>query len=141
MNTPAAALRPPLSLPGRWVLLWLGMIAITVLLMLARDSLPWAFSYPRGWRLPLSGWISDFMKWLINSFDLGLFTFKELTRAVAWLVEQPYTLVRSFLSTATGFGTVGLSNGKPFIEMKMGTLDAQRCINHERGCRRRWIKD
>ena len=99
MSTPAAALRPSLPLPGRWALLWLGMIAVTIVLMLLRDSLPWAFSYPRGWRLPLAGWISDFMKWLINSFDLGLFTFKDLTRAVAWLVEQPYTLVRSFLST------------------------------------------
>ncbi len=39
------------------------------------------------------------MKWLINSFDLGLFTFKEFTRAIAWVVEQPYTLVKSILST------------------------------------------
>ena len=39
------------------------------------------------------------MKWLINSFDLGLFTFKELTRSIAWLVEQPYLLVKSLLST------------------------------------------
>ena len=33
---------------------------------------------------------------------------------------------RSFLSTATGFGTVGLKDGKPFVEMKMGTLDVKR---------------
>ena len=30
---------------------------------------------------------------------------------------------RSFLSTETGFGTVGLKNGKYFVEMKMGNLD------------------
>ena len=30
---------------------------------------------------------------------------------------------RSFLSTETGFGTVGLKNGKPFIEVKMGIMD------------------
>lgn len=80
-------------------MLWLAVIAITVLLMLAKEWLPWVFKYPRAWQLPLAGWISDFMKWLINSFDLGLFTFKEFTRGIAWLVEQPYTLVKSMLST------------------------------------------
>ena len=120
MNTSAAALRPSWPMPGRWALLWLGMIALTVLLMLARDSLPWAFSYPRGWRLPLAGWISDFMKWLINSFDLGLFTFKDLTRAVAWLVEQPYTLVRSFLSTGflSGVGS-DMARRKTFLSSSL----------------------
>jgi len=32
---------------------------------------------------------------------------------------------RSFLATASGFGTFGLKNGKPFIEMKMGNLDVK----------------
>jgi uncharacterized protein (DUF608 family) len=32
---------------------------------------------------------------------------------------------RSFLSTASGFGTVGLKAGKPFVEMKAGTLDIE----------------
>jgi hypothetical protein len=27
------------------------------------------------------------------------------------------------LSTATGFGSVGLKNGKPFIQMKIGKVD------------------
>ncbi|UCE39916.1 MAG: hypothetical protein JSV17_10555 [Candidatus Aminicenantes bacterium] len=30
---------------------------------------------------------------------------------------------RSFLSTATGFGTVGLKNGKPFVDVKRGDID------------------
>ena len=67
--------------------------------MFAKEWLPWAFKYPRAWQLPLGGLITAFMKWLINSFDLGLFTFKELTRSIAWLVEQPYLLVKSLLST------------------------------------------
>jgi len=99
MSTAFASVRPTLPIPGRWSLLWLGLIALTILLMWARDAVPLAFSYPRAWQLPLAGWITDFMKWLINSFDLGLFTFKELTRAIAWVVEQPYTLVKSILST------------------------------------------
>ncbi len=35
---------------------------------------------------------------------------------------------RSFLATAGGFGTVGLRNGKPFVEMKSGTLDVKRVM-------------
>ena len=77
MNAVIPAARSSIPVPGRWTLLWLGMIAFTVILMLARESLPWAFAYPRAWQLPLAGWITAFMKWLINSFDLGLFTFKE----------------------------------------------------------------
>jgi uncharacterized protein (DUF608 family) len=32
---------------------------------------------------------------------------------------------RSFLATASGFGTVGLKDGKPFVEMTMGNLDVE----------------
>ena len=30
---------------------------------------------------------------------------------------------KSFLSTATGFGSVGLKNGKPFLDVKSGKID------------------
>jgi hypothetical protein len=33
---------------------------------------------------------------------------------------------RSFLSTATGFGTVGLKNGKPLLEVTSGTTPYQK---------------
>ncbi len=33
---------------------------------------------------------------------------------------------RCFISTETGWGTVGLKNGKPFFEKKMGAIDIQR---------------
>ncbi|HDY90423.1 MAG TPA: hypothetical protein ENH82_20170, partial [bacterium] len=35
---------------------------------------------------------------------------------------------KSFLSTETGFGSVGLKNGKPFVDMKMGELDIRHVI-------------
>jgi uncharacterized protein (DUF608 family) len=34
----------------------------------------------------------------------------------------------SFLSTDSGFGNVGLMNGKPFIKVKYGTIDVNKCI-------------
>jgi len=30
---------------------------------------------------------------------------------------------RSFLSTATGYGTVGIKGGKPFVEVKEGAIE------------------
>ena len=35
---------------------------------------------------------------------------------------------RSFLATATGFGTVGLKNGKPFVEVKLGRIKIDRVL-------------
>ena len=35
---------------------------------------------------------------------------------------------RSFLSTASGFGTVGLNKGKPFLDVKSGTIDVKRFV-------------
>jgi len=100
MSHASIQVAPPASLTlNRWVVFWGLMIGVTILLMLSKESLPWAFKYPRAWQIPLAGWITGFMKWLINSFDLGLFTFKEFTRWIALLVEQPYTLVKSLLST------------------------------------------
>ena len=34
----------------------------------------------------------------------------------------------SFLSTETGFGNVGLKDGKPFIEVKYGKIDVKKCF-------------
>jgi hypothetical protein len=39
---------------------------------------------------------------------------------------------RSFLATATGFGTVGLENGKPFLEVRHGEIDVQHIQVHRR---------
>ncbi len=82
-----------------WLIAWAVALSVTVLLIGMKDALPWAFKYPRDWVIPLRYWISDFMKWLMNDFDLGLFTFRELTRSIAWLIEQPYLIVKSLLST------------------------------------------
>ena len=35
---------------------------------------------------------------------------------------------RSFLSTATGYGTVGVKVGKPFLEVKSGRIDVERIV-------------
>jgi len=32
---------------------------------------------------------------------------------------------RAFLSTATGYGTVGIRGGKPFVEVRHGAIDVR----------------
>jgi hypothetical protein len=39
---------------------------------------------------------------------------------------------RSFLSTATGYGTVGIRKGKPFLEVRQGTIEVKRIV-HSKG--------
>ncbi len=35
---------------------------------------------------------------------------------------------RSFLSTATGYGTVGMKNGKPFLDVREGTIEVKKVV-------------
>jgi len=35
---------------------------------------------------------------------------------------------RAFLATATGFGTVGIKDGKPFVEVKGGTIEVEKIV-------------
>jgi len=80
---------------------WAVALALTLALYLLRDALPWAWHYPRESAVPLRYWISDFMRWLINDFDLGLFTFKEVTRSISWLLDWPLAAAYGLL--ASGF--------------------------------------
>ncbi|HHB81490.1 MAG TPA: ABC transporter permease subunit, partial [Aliiroseovarius sp.] len=38
------------------------------------------------------------MKWLVDEASFGVFTFQDLTRSLAWLIEQPYDAVRALLA-------------------------------------------
>jgi len=92
-----AAVEPGWRRPWPWA--WAGLLALGVGVYLLRDNWPWAENYPRAWNIPLRFWISDFMNWLINRFDLGLFTFKQLTRSIAWLLNWPLEIAQELLSS------------------------------------------
>jgi|TARA_B100000315_G_scaffold121248_2_gene111051 glycine betaine/proline transport system permease protein len=87
---------------------WLLLTAITclgTLVFLYEEQVPYLVKYPRDWIIPLRFWISDVMQWLIKEFDLGLFTFKELTRSIAWVLEWPLSVANSLLATGFTFST------------------------------------
>jgi glycine betaine/proline transport system permease protein len=97
---PAGLAAPRLA--GRSALLpWLALLALTGLLLQAGDAAAWAFEYPAAWVVPLKGWINGLMTWLRDDASFGLFTFQQVTRAIAWLIQQPFRLAESLL--ATGF--------------------------------------
>ncbi len=88
------------------VIVW-GLIVLTVLLgYYGRDiaktlDARWLVTYPSAWLIPFKTQISASMKWLVEEAAIGPLGFTDVTRALAWLVEQPYRLVLSFL--ANGF--------------------------------------
>jgi len=86
---------------GRGWLLWAAALALTVLVYALGELWPWALVYPSEWEVGLRLWISDFMRWLVNDATLGLFTFKEFTRSIAWALEWPLDAAKGVL--AEGF--------------------------------------
>ena len=101
MSLAAADAVPGFARRSPKLIAWALLLAATLGIWLGKDNWSWAVKYPRGWVVPLKGWIGDFMKWLINDFDLGLFTFKEFTRGIAWVLEWPQWLATGVL--AKGF--------------------------------------
>lgn len=83
----------------RLALPWLIALALFVGFWLFGGDLKWAFDYPRAWQVPAQRWIGAAMKWLVDSASFGLFTFTDLTRFIAALIDMPYRLVLSLLST------------------------------------------
>ena len=61
----------------------------------------WALKLPKSFNIPFKVYIASAIKWLIDSATFGIFTFNDLTRAISWVVEQPYDLILSFV--AKGF--------------------------------------
>ena len=77
---------------------WVVALLVACIPLFAGEArMPWAFDYPEKWEIPLQSVISSFMRWLIEDVHFGLFTFKEMTRAIAWLLEQPYNLIGDIL--------------------------------------------
>ena len=94
MNTAA----PKLLRDGRAI--WALALGASILFAWAtRDLVPWAHEYPRDWIWPIRFEITDFMKWLIDDASFGLFSFTDLTRSIAWLLDWPLGLATGLLST------------------------------------------
>jgi len=99
--TSAAETMPAQSRPlSPALVIWLAALAIFAFIWLGPVP-QWMSVYPRAWQVPAAQWIGSAMKWLVNDATFGLFTFTEMTRFFASVIEAPYRLALSLL--ATGF--------------------------------------
>ncbi len=93
-----AAIPGPRGLP-KWAGWVLVLVACAALWIWGATVAPWAFDWPKAWTIPVARWITAFTKWLLNEATFGLFTFQELTRFIAAVIDAPYRIVLSLLST------------------------------------------
>jgi len=77
--------------------IWLGLFGFTLALALWHPL----GDYPDAWVIGLKDAVSAAMKWLVEQAAIGPVKFTDVTRGLAWLIEQPYELAKSVL--ATGF--------------------------------------
>ncbi|MFK7939200.1 MAG: ABC transporter permease [Roseovarius sp.] len=66
----------------------------------------WIIRFPKKWQMPLEDWISDFLDWLVESANFVFFTFRDVTRGIAAVIEAPYQILRNLLieGFTTGYG-------------------------------------
>ncbi len=84
---------------------WLWPVALLLTLALgwaaplleALPGLGWLIRVPSALVIDMQAAVRGFMDWLVNRAHFGLFTFRELTRGIAWLVDQPYQAARFVL--------------------------------------------
>ncbi len=107
----------------RYGMIWMGFFVFTIVLYSLINLFPeyfsWMKKYPKSWNIPLRFWISDFMHWLINDLDFGLFTFKQLTRSFSWLLEWPLWAAAGLLAKGFSFSA---DPGAPVILQRLPWL-------------------
>ena len=87
-----------------------ALIVITILLgQYGRDlskalDARWIVKLPSAWLIPFNSYVSTAMKWLVEDAAIGPLAFTDITRALAWLIEQPYQFVLSLLADGFSVG-------------------------------------
>ncbi|HEX2526458.1 MAG TPA: ABC transporter permease subunit [Geminicoccus sp.] len=83
---------------ARW--LWMVVLLVTAILAVLPVKYPaWLLEVPRPWRLGWDKQISAFMNWLAEDASFGLFTFRQLTRGISWLLDWPLHWATMLLAT------------------------------------------
>ena len=84
---------------GKWLLPAAAVLLTIGLMAAGQSAAKWAFDWPKAWTLPAARWIGGFVKWLTNEAAIGPVGFSDVTRLAAAIVDVPYRIVLSLLST------------------------------------------
>lgn len=95
-----------------WSLFWAAAFILSFVLAAHGATLTrgigaeWIQQYPAAWQWSLNKDVTAAMKWLVEDLHFYFFTFKDITRGFAWLLEQPYVFVRALLARgfSAGYG-------------------------------------
>jgi len=82
-----------------WLLPLAAVLAIVILMLIDEKSVKWAFDWPKAWTLPAARWIGGFVAWLTGEAAIGPVAFSDVTRFLAAIVDIPYQVALSLLST------------------------------------------
>jgi len=88
--------------PGRHSVSVIALALFTLLWLWGARVAPWAVDYPKELVLPARRWIGGMMAWLLNEAGFGFFSFTELTRFVASVLDLPYRATLGLLSQGLG---------------------------------------
>jgi glycine betaine/proline transport system permease protein len=109
LTSVASPIHPPVR--ASWAVIW--FVAILAFIWVWQAGPAWMTDYPKAAQLPAMKWVGDVMKWLVNDASFGLFSFRDLTRFIAAIIEVPYWIASSLL--ATGFMTTAGSAGVQIV--------------------------
>ncbi|MCQ0988765.1 ABC transporter permease [Jiella marina] len=80
-------------------LFWGAALAGLVVLFVVASQFPVLDDPRREFLLPFARWISDGMDFLVDDLSFGLFTFEDLTRAIAFVLSLPLLALTSLLAS------------------------------------------
>lgn len=87
-----------------FIVTW-GLSAFSFALYKAFDA-RWIIRFPKQWQLKLDNVISNFLDWLVEDAGFYFFSFRDVTRGIAAVIEAPYQFFRNLLieGFSTGIG-------------------------------------
>jgi len=97
---------------GVWMLALAAAATLFYLLRAAPTLKPLA-EYPENWTIPLQAGINAFMDWLLNDFHLILFSFQDLMRGIAAVLQIPLDALLALLSEGIDVTLLGVAVSLP----------------------------
>ena len=76
-------------------------VGVTIYLSNWSEIPRWVKYYPRDWKIPAEDKLNELFTFLAEEASLGLFTFKELTRGLAWGLERFLLFVQGCLEAVS----------------------------------------